>query len=44
MNGLYENRKKSVWTRIEENSDIDELIYGSTPSHETETTEDSSER
>ncbi len=44
MNALYDNKKQSVWTRLEQDSDIDELIYGATPSHEQESTDDSSER
>lgn len=44
MNAFYDNKKQSVWTRIEQDSDIDELIYGANHSHEQENTDDSSER
>lgn len=30
MNIFYENKKKSIWSRIEHDCDIDELIYGTT--------------
>ncbi|MFI3255320.1 MAG: hypothetical protein R3Y63_13450 [Eubacteriales bacterium] len=44
MNLYYDNSKESIWSRLEENSDIDELIYGFGSSHESERTEDASER
>lgn len=43
MYTLYESKRKSVWTRLEENSDIDELIYG-LENLEDSTKEESSDR
>lgn len=43
MNIFYENNKKSIWSRLEHDCDIDELIYGSHSSDEDEK-EDNSNR
>lgn len=43
MNIFYENKKKSIWTRLEHDCDIDELIYG-THTPEEECTDDGSDR
>ncbi len=44
MNLSYDNKKQSIWSRLEKDSDIDELIYGFDTNHEHENTEDTSER
>lgn len=43
MNIFYENKKKSIWSRIEHDCDIDDLIYGSHTAEE-ETKEENSDR
>ncbi len=43
MNIFYENNKKSIWSRLEHDCDIDELIYG-THHPEDDTKEENSER
>lgn len=37
-------KKKSIWTRIEHDCDIDELIYGDNPCTELEVDDASSDR
>lgn len=41
---LYENKKQSVWSRIQQDCDIDELIYGTTQVEDVQNTEDTSDR
>ncbi len=41
---LTNEKKKSVWTRLEIDCDIDELIYGDVPTREPEHEENASDR
>lgn len=41
---FYENKKPSVWSRLEQNSDIDELIYGDHPRNEHDVEEEISDK